>query len=417
MGERRVRAVILSIGRELVGGLVLDRHAQVISKALTALGIQLLRHLTLDDDVEAITAAFREAGADADLVVATGGLGPTLDDGTRDALAGAMGVPLEENAEARAHLDGWAGARGKVLSKSNLVQALLPRGATTLPNPVGTALGIEARVGRARVFCMPGVPTEMREMLAEVVLPRLAAEQGGCVTRVRTVRTFGLPESMVGERLADLMVPGRHPQVGTAVHGGMIDVHMYASGAPPEVDRLLETDAQVVRERLGASVFAEGDDQMEDAVASLLARRRVTVAVAESCTGGLIASKLVNVPGISDWFLEGVVAYSKAAKVRSLGVPEDVIRRRGAVSEEVARAMAEGIRRRSGADFALAVTGIAGPGGGTADKPVGTVWTALADAEGTQVVREVLTGDRALVRERAANYALNVLRLRLLEPE
>jgi nicotinamide-nucleotide amidase len=143
----------------------------------------------------------------------------------------------------------------------------------------------------------------------------------------------------------------------------------------------------------------------------------VTVAVAESCTGGLIASKLVNVPGISNWFLEGVVAYSKTAKVRSLGVPEDVIRRRGAVSEEVARAMAEGIRRRSGADFALAVTGIAGPGGGTADKPVGTVWTALADAEGTQVVREVLTGDRALVRERAANYALNVLRLRLLEPE
>ena len=410
-----MRAVILSIGRELVSGLTLDRHAQAISKALMALGVQVLRHLTLDDDVEAITEAFRAAGADADLVVATGGLGPTLDDGTRDALARAMGVPLEESAPAREHLYGWAKARGKVLSRSNLVQTLLPRGAATLPNPVGTALGIEARVGGARVFVMPGVPAEMHKMLADEVLPRLASAQGARVTRVRTVRTFGLPESQLGERLADLMAPRRHPQVGTAVHGGMIDVHIYATGAPQEVERLLEIDARAVRERLGPWVFAEGDEHMEDAVAGLLAGRRATVAVAESCTGGLIAAKLVNVPGISRWLLEGVVAYSNASKVRTLGVPEDLTRRHGAVSEEVARAMAEGIRRRSGADFALGVTGVAGPEGGTAEKPVGTVWTALADAAATPAAREVFTGDRALVRERAANYALNMLRLRLIE--
>ena len=410
-----MRAVILSIGRELVSGLTLDRHAQAISKALMALGVQVLRHLTLDDDVEAITEAFRAAGADADLVVATGGLGPTLDDGTRDALARAMGVPLEESAPAREHLYGWAKARGKVLSRSNLVQTLLPRGAATLPNPVGTALGIEARVGGARVFVMPGVPTEMHKMLADEVLPRLASAQGARVTRVRTVRTFGLPESQLGERLADLMAPRRHPQVGTAVHGGMIDVHIYATGAPQEVERLLEIDARAVRERLGPWVFAEGDEHMEDAVAGLLAGRRATVAVAESCTGGLIAAKLVNVPGISRWLLEGVVAYSNASKIRTLGVPEDLIGRHGAVSEEVARAMAEGIRRRSGADFALGVTGVAGPEGGTAEKPVGTVWTALADAAATPAAREVFTGDRALVRERAANYALNMLRLRLIE--
>jgi nicotinamide-nucleotide amidase len=410
-----VRAVILSIGRELVSGLTLDRHAQAISSALTALGVQVLRHLTLDDDVDAIAEAFRAAGADADLVVATGGLGPTLDDCTRDALARAMGVPLEESAPAREHLYAWAKARGRVLSQSNLVQTLLPRGAATLPNPVGTALGIEARLGGARVFVMPGVPTEMHQMLADEVLPRLASAQGARVTRVRTVRTFGLPESQLGERLADLMAPRRHPQVGTAVHGGMIDVHIYATGAPQEVDRLLEIDARAVRERLGPSVFAEGDEHMEDAVAGLLAGRRATVAVAESCTGGLIAAKLVNVPGISRWLLEGVVAYSNASKIRTLGVPEDLIGRHGAVSEEVARAMAEGIRRRSGADFALGVTGVAGPGGGTAEKPVGTVWTALADAAATPAAREVFTGDRALVRERAANYALNMLRLRLME--
>jgi len=411
-----VRAVILSIGRELVSGLTLDRHAQAISKALMALGVQVLRHLTLDDDVEAIAEAFRGAGEEADLVVATGGLGPTLDDCTRGALARAMGVPLEENATALAHLEAWAKARGKVLSRSNLVQTLLPRGAATLPNPVGTALGIEARVGGARVFVMPGVPAEMRMMLADEVLPRLAAGQGGRVTRLRTVRTFGLPESMVGERLADLMVPGRHPHVGTAVHGGMIDIHIYASGAPQDVDRLLEADARAVRERLGAAVFAEGEDRMEDAVAALLARRRETVAVAESCTGGLIAARLVNVPGISNWLLEGVVAYSNASKVRSLGVPEGLIRAHGPVSEAVAGAMAEGVRGRSGADVALGVTGIAGPGGGSAEKPVGTVWMAIADASGTQAVREVFTGDRALIRERAANCALNMLRLRLIEP-
>jgi len=412
-----VRAVVVSIGRELTSGLTLDRHAAVISKALSALGIEIVRHVTLDDDAAAIARAFREAGEEADVVVATGGLGPTLDDCTREALARAMGVPLEENAEAAAHLETWAKSRGRRLSQSNLVQTLLPQGAGTLPNPVGTALGIEARVGRALVLCMPGVPAEMRKMLADEVLPRLRNLQGGRVTRVLTIRTFGLPESLLGERIADLMTPGRCPHVGTAVHGGMIDVHIYASGDPAEVERSLEADRRAVRERLGQAVFAEGDEHMEDAVAALLARRGATVAVAESCTGGMIAAKLVNVPGISEYLLEGIVSYSNESKVRTLGVPETLIRQHGAVSEPVARSMAEGARARCGADYALAVTGIAGPSGGTPEKPVGTTWLALAGAAATQAVREVFAGDRALVRERAANYALNLLRLRLLDAE
>jgi nicotinamide-nucleotide amidase len=267
------------------------------------------------------------------------------------------------------------------------------------------------------VFCMPGVPGEMSRMLADHVVPQLAHAAPGRVTVVRTVRTFGLPESVVGDRLADLMAPRRRPHVGTAVHGGMIDIHIYATGTPAEVAPLLDADARAVRQRLGDAVFAEGDDRMENAVASLLAARRATVAVAESCTGGLIAAKLVNVPGISDFLLEGVVAYSYESKVRTLGVPAELLEAHGAVSEPVVRAMAEGMRRHSGADYALAVTGIAGPGGGTPDKPVGTAWLALADARGTQAAREVITGDRALVRERAANYALNMLRLRLMNSE
>ena len=412
-----MRAVVLSIGRELVSGLRLDTHAAAVARALGEVGIEVLRHETLDDDVRAVAAALRRAGDEADVVVATGGLGPTLDDTTREALAEVMGVRLEEYPAAEAHLEAWARARGKTLSESNRRQALLPRGAEALANPIGTAVGIAARVGRARVFCLPGVPAEMYRMLAEEVVPAIrrlvADEQEGRAeprSMVRTIRTFGLAESIVGERLADLMAPERRPHIGTAVSEGIIDVHIYAFVAPEAV----EADAAEVRRRLGDAVFGEGEERLEEVVAAILARKKRTLAVAESCTGGLVAAKLVNVPGISAYLEEAVVAYSNASKVRSVGVLERLIREQGAVSEAVARAMAEGIRRRTGADIGLGLTGIAGPSGGTPGKPVGTVWFALADAAGTTATREVFAGDRAFIRRRAANHALNLLRLRLM---
>jgi nicotinamide-nucleotide amidase len=218
---------------------------------------------------------------------------------------------------------------------------------------------------------------------------------------------------VVGERLADLMAPGRWPRVATAVHSGVIDVHIHAAGTAEEVERLLEADAAEVKRRLGAVVFGEGADGMEDAVAALLAQCGATLAVAESCTGGLVAARLVNVPGMSGHLVEGSVAYSNASKVRLLDVPEEIIERHGAVSEPVVRAMAEGVRAGSGADVGVAVTGIAGPSGGTPDKPVGTAWFALADGAGTEAVCEVFAGDREAIRARAAVYALNLVRLRL----
>ncbi|MCX5685240.1 MAG: CinA family nicotinamide mononucleotide deamidase-related protein, partial [Planctomycetota bacterium] len=412
-----VRAVILSIGAELVSGLRLDTHSAEISRALTAIGIEVVRHATVDDGAADIEKALRAAVAEADLVVATGCLGPTLDDCTREALAAAAGVPLDESPEAREHLVAWAKARGRVLSESNFRQALLPRGARPIPNPIGTALGIEARIGNALVLVMPGVPAEMTQMLQDEVLPRLRQAAPGRATIIRTVHTYGLPESIVGEKLADLMAPKRHPHVGTAVHGGMIDIHIYATGALAEIAPLLDADAAAVRERLGDSVFGEGGARLEDAVAALLAKRRATIALAESCTGGLVAAKLVNVPGISEFLLEGVVAYAIESKVRTLGVAEGLIRSHGTVSEPVARAMAEGVRARNRASISLGVTGIAGPGGGTAEKPVGLVWFAVADEKGTVAAKEVFSGDRTLIRERAANYALNLLRLRLMASE
>ena len=410
-----MRAVILSIGAELVTGLRLDTHSADIARALTALGIEVVRHETVDDGAAEIEEAFRAAVAEADLVVATGGLGPTLDDCTREALAAAAGVPLGESPEARAHLVAWAKAHNRILSQSNFRQALLPRGAKTIPNPIGTALGIEARVGKTLVLVMPGVPSEMTRMLGEEVLPRLRRAAPGRATLIRTIRTHGVPESVVGEKLADLMAPKRRPRVGTAVHGGMIDIHIYATGAPAEITPLLGADVAAVRERLGDAVYGEGDERLENAVVALLARRRATIALAESITGGLVAAKLVNIPGVSEFLLEGVVCYSNASKVRTVGVPEDLLRTHGVVSEPVARAMAEGVRGRSGATISAAVTGIAGPGGGTAEKPVGLVCFAVADEKGAVSAKEIFSGDRVLIRERAANYALNMLRLRLLK--
>ena len=411
-----MRAVVLSIGRELVGGLSLDTHSRDIARDLSAFGIEVVRHVTVDDKVAAIAGAMCRAADEADVIVASGGLGPTQDDCTRHALAEAMGEQLVENEDATAHLQRWATARGRTVSRANRVQTLLPRGARVLPNPVGTAVGIDARLAGARIFCIPGVPVEMRTMLDEQVLPQLSRSAGGRVMMVRTVRTFGLRESVVGEKLSDLMAPGRRPHVGTAVHSGIIDVHVYASGARDEAETLVAADVSTVRDRLGIAVFAEGHGALEEAVAVLLVERRATVAIAESCTGGLVAAKLVNVPGMSDHLVEGVVAYANASKVRTLGVDEALITEHGAVSEAVARAMAEGVRKRPAADLALGITGVAGPGGGTREKPVGTVWMALADSGGTEAARHFLMGDRAEIRERAAYCALNMLRVRLLHP-
>jgi len=408
-----VRAVTLSIGSELVAGLVLDAHAQRLARALGGRGVEVVRHETLDDDVEAIAAAFTAAAREADLVVATGGLGPTPDDLTRDGLALALGAALSASPQAVRMLEAWADARGWALSESNRRQAFLPQGAEALANPVGSAPCVLARLGGAQIFCLPGVPSEMHRMLDDHVLPRLHSGAEARVLCVRTVRTFGLPESVIGERLADVMAPGRRPRVATAATAGVIDVHIHASGPADEVGRLLDADAAEVKRRLGPAVFGEGADGMEEAVASLLAGCGATLAVAESCTGGLIAARLVNVPGISNHLLEGVVAYSNAAKTRLLGVPAELVQRHGAVSEPVVRAMAEGVRAGAGADLGLALTGIAGPGGGSSEKPVGTVWFALADEAGTRTAREVFPGDRGTVRLRAALYALNRLRLHL----
>jgi len=408
----------LSIGSELVAGAGIDTNVAYLAGQLAGLGLDVGRHTILPDhldDVADFLRAFRRLAPRPALLLVTGGLGPTLDDVTRDAVARAMDAPLTENADCRQAIEAMFRARRWTMAQSNLRQAMIPAGATPLENSCGTAPGFHLERDGVHLVCMPGVPAEMHAMFADRVLPILhgLAGVGGAICE-RMIRTFGMGESRVGELIADLMAPGRNPQVGTLASSGVVSVRIRATAASEaEAVALLDKDEASVRALLGRTVVGRDDDLLPQVVARLLTERRATLAVAESCTGGLIAAMISDVPGASRFFVEGVVAYANDAKTRRLDVPAHVIQAHGAVSDPVARAMAENLRRAAGTTYAMATTGIAGPGGGTAEKPVGLVFTALAGPEGTTVDRAVFPGDRVRVRQRAAMAALNLLRLRL----
>ncbi len=412
-----MRAVLISIGTELTSGQTVDTNSAWLAAQLESLGIEVCAHVTVPDDEAAISRAMTDAAAMGECVVVSGGLGPTEDDRTRAALAATLGVELAEDAEALRWIEAFFAQRKMTMREGNRRQALVPRGARAIDNPCGTAPGLRARIGAAEVFVLPGVPFEMRAMFERDVRPVLAAAQRGRVTLCEVVHTCGKPESEVGGLIADLMAAGRNPAVGTTAALGIISVRIRALGETREVARtLLESDVHEVCERLGDAVFGRGHDSLAAVVGGLLRTAGKTLAVAESCTGGLLAKMITDVPGSSAYFLDGAVTYSNRAKKRFLGVPPPLLERHGAVSAEVAQAMALGCRQRSEADYALATTGIAGPDGGTPDKPVGLVYVALAVERGAEV-RELRLGEqspRDVIRERSCIVLLNMLRRKLL---
>ncbi|MGD0093647.1 MAG: CinA family nicotinamide mononucleotide deamidase-related protein, partial [Planctomycetota bacterium] len=354
-----------------------------------------------------------------DIVMATGGLGPTDDDLTMEALAKAVGLELEYRPEV---MDQMAERLKRPLSSftsSNRKQAFLPKGAHVLRNDWGTAPGVHLIVGEKHVFLMPGVPREMKGLLNERILPLLARlfplPQA---IRIKTFHSFGIPESVVGERLKELMQPGRNPDVGTRVGGGVVSVRLVATAAAAEqAAALLAGPAELVRAALREGLFGE-DDENTLALAALraLLARKKTAALAESCTAGLVAARLAEIPGASAAFLEGAIVYSNAAKVRACGVQPETLAVHGAVSAETAQELAAGIRARAGADIGLAVTGIAGPDGGTPAKPVGLVFFGVATAQGVRTWERNYPGyDRQTIRDRAAAQALDLLRRAALE--
>jgi len=423
-----MRANILSVGNELVTGQVIDTNAAHIAGMLARHGVAVAEHCTVNDEVAPIRDAIVRLAGQCEVLVVTGGLGPTRDDLTRQGLAEAMGVDLFTDPQCLRDIEEHFRRRGWPMAESNRRQALMPRGAEALRNAVGTAPGMAARVGGCQVFVLPGVPGEMRHMLAEHVEPRLPG--GGAVIVHRSVHTFGLGESGVGAKIADLMDRDANPTVGTTASAGMVSIRITARGDGAEhAEALAGGVIDEVTARLGELVVGADDQTMGAVVGRLLVERGATLAAAESCTGGLIGKMVTDVPGSSRYFLGGVVAYSNAVKQSLLGVPPELIDAHGAVSEPVAAAMAEGVRRSLGSDYGLAVTGIAGPDGGSEEKPIGTVCVALAGpgfgdlppgqaglspAAGSQTHTVRLGGDREAVRLRAALNAMNMLRLELL---
>jgi len=412
-----MRVELFSVGTELLLGEIVDTNAAYLAEKLSHLGVDVYHKTTVGDNAERLAAAVRVALERAEVVLATGGLGPTEDDLTAAVFAKVMGTDLAPDEVAAERIRAFAQSRGITLLDRLLKQARLPRGAEAVPNPVGTAPGfILSRRGKT-VIALPGVPAEMKAMAEQTVLPYLAARargEGSAALVTRTLRLVGIGESQAEAEIADLIHAQTNPTIAPYAKTMEVHLRLAARAADEEAARALIAPVEAeIRRRLQPHIYGADDEALEERLGQRLRAAGKTLAVAESCTGGLIGHRLTNVPGSSHYFLASMVTYSNQSKVALLGVPEATLAAHGAVSPETAEAMAEGARRRSGADIGLSATGIAGPEGGTEAKPVGLVYLALADEEGAVVEEQRLRGDRLMIKERTAQLALYLLFRRL----
>ena len=409
------RAAILSTGDELTTGKVIDTNSAFIADRLFSMGIKVAAVLKVGDDREALLWAMREAADLGEIIIGTGGLGPTEDDLTSEVVAEFLGCLLVQNEEIAAALRKRFEVRGIPWTANNLKQALFPQGAEILPNPVGTAPGFRVSFGENKTLSwLSGVPQEMTAMFDQTVMPWIVAMRGGQDQIFsQAFKVYGLTES----KLDDLVKPiGLEPGIKLSfrAHYPDLTLRVTVAGASEEQRRFIET-CKRIRLILGSHIYAEGDTTLEQRVGQLLSERHRTLALAESCTGGLISHRITGIAGSSAYYLGGVTSYANDVKVKLLGVTPATLEKYGAVSQETALEMSHGIRERIGADFGLSVTGIAGPGGGTPEKPVGTVWISIAQAKNHEAKLFRFHGDRERIILGTSQAALNWLRLALLE--
>jgi len=401
---------LLATGDELLTGQIVDTNSPWLMDRLWDLGVMARRKTLVGDDRDDLLAALRETTGRSDLVVMSGGLGPTEDDLTAEVAAATLGVPLEVDEASLAAIRERFRRLGREMTPNNAKQARFPRGATVIPNRFGTAPGFSVPMGQGELVALPGVPVEYRGLCEEWVLPRLAARLGAAPA-FRLVKLFAVPESHADQLMRPLMDDPAFRGVRFGYRAHWPEIHVKWAVAGPGAEARADEILARVRALFGDAIFAEGKQELAPWVVERLAARRERLALAESCTGGLLAEMITSVPGASAVLDLGVVAYANEAKSAVVGVPAGLLAAHGAVSDPVARALAEGVRRAAGTTWGIGITGIAGPTGGTEEKPVGTVFLALAGPGGTQALRRLYRGDRRRVRETAAYEALNLLRL------
>lgn len=405
------RAELVMVGTELLLGQIVDSNAAYLAQQLAGIGLNVYHKTTVGDNWTRIAEVLARALDRADVVITSGGLGPTDDDLTKEVLAAVMGRRLLLHEEALEALKGWYRRQNRDMSESNLKQVMLPEGAEPISNAIGTAPGVLLDAGNRVVVCLPGVPAEMRSMMEQTVIPYLRERFGqGAIIRSRTLRFCGIGEAALAERVRPLL-QGSNPTVAPYAGSGEVKLRITARAESEEAALALIEPVQRELEQLAEPyLYGYDDDLLEDVVGRLLVAQNRTLAVAESCTGGLISHRLTNVPGSSRYFMEGLVTYSNEAKMQLLGVSPQTLESFGAVSRQTALEMAAGVRRRGGTDVGLASTGIAGPGGGSDEKPVGLVYLAVAVGERLWWRRLQLVGDRERIKMLSAQHALDGLR-------
>ena len=416
-----MNAEIISIGDELLIGQVVNTNQAYIAEQLNTVGISVTRMTTVGDRESEILGSFKEAWKSHDIAVITGGLGPTHDDITRSVVCKFFDTNLVKNEEALENVKRLFGSRGLPVTTLNEQQALVPNGCTVIQNTQGTAPGYLFEKEGKTMVVMPGVPFEMTAMMENFVLPHFSRKVKGIVVRHRTLKTTGIAESLLAERIGDvgaLFSPGSG--ITLAFLPSPLGVRLrisVSSSSAADADRALSDVEAKLRAKAHKYIYGMEKEELEDIVGRLLIERRMTIAVAESCTGGLIMDRLTDVPGSSAYFLHGDVVYSNESKIARVGMPEEILAEHGAVSREVAEALAEGIRKQSGTDIGVSTTGIAGPSGGTDEKPVGLLWIGFSDKQTTFAMKFNFGNNRRRFKERASQAALELVRRKLLKIE